>query len=334
MSRIFVITRAAYSTALTPSGASEEWQVRPCTVTLSERFALWPITTSISVGSPTKQAIGFAGRSGIFAIDAARADAADLLVIREGKMQRLLQVRVQHVRHRREAARHVALHVGRAAAVQLAVAFGQLERAVGPVLVVDRHHVGVAREDEARHVGRPERRPQVRFLAGLVVDALVLHAELVEISLDPGDQVEIGVAAHGVEADQRGQDVFAALQVHVGSRWRPASCIAHQTDQGGVRHGWLSPAIHVFNVRVRRNDAMPDIKSLTAAELLRLYRRRELSPVEVTRDQLDRIDTVPAGDQRLHHRGPRRRARTPRKPPRRAGRRASRSGLRTASARP
>jgi aspartyl-tRNA(Asn)/glutamyl-tRNA(Gln) amidotransferase subunit A len=35
---------------------------------------------------------------------------------------------------------------------------------------------------------------------------------------------------------------------------------------------------------------MPDIKSLTAAELLRLYRRRELSPVEVTRDQLDRIE--------------------------------------------
>ena len=35
---------------------------------------------------------------------------------------------------------------------------------------------------------------------------------------------------------------------------------------------------------------MPDIKSLTAAELLRLYRRSELSPVEVTRDQLDRIE--------------------------------------------
>src|SRR5436305_10608125 len=36
-------------------------------------------------------------------------------------------------------------------------------------------------------------------------------------------------------------------------------------------------------------ERMPDIQSLTAAELLRLYRRRELSPVEVTRDQLDRI---------------------------------------------
>jgi aspartyl-tRNA(Asn)/glutamyl-tRNA(Gln) amidotransferase subunit A len=35
---------------------------------------------------------------------------------------------------------------------------------------------------------------------------------------------------------------------------------------------------------------MPDIKSLTAAELLRLYRRKELSPVDVTRDQLERIE--------------------------------------------
>src|SRR5882757_10889596 len=35
---------------------------------------------------------------------------------------------------------------------------------------------------------------------------------------------------------------------------------------------------------------MTQIQSLTAAELLRLYRRRELSPVEVTRDQLDRIE--------------------------------------------
>src|SRR5215213_2272933 len=35
---------------------------------------------------------------------------------------------------------------------------------------------------------------------------------------------------------------------------------------------------------------MTSIQSLTAADLLRLYRRRELSPVEVTRDQLDRIE--------------------------------------------
>jgi len=35
---------------------------------------------------------------------------------------------------------------------------------------------------------------------------------------------------------------------------------------------------------------MTQIQSFTAADLLRLYRKRELSPVEVTRDQLARID--------------------------------------------
>jgi aspartyl-tRNA(Asn)/glutamyl-tRNA(Gln) amidotransferase subunit A len=35
---------------------------------------------------------------------------------------------------------------------------------------------------------------------------------------------------------------------------------------------------------------MPDITSLTAAELLSLYRRKELSPVEVTQNQLERIE--------------------------------------------
>src|SRR5204863_1981428 len=54
------------------------------------------------------------------------------------------------------------------------------------------------------------------FLAGLVIDPLVLDAEPVEIALDPGDQVEIGVAAHGIEADQGRKNVFAALQVHLG----------------------------------------------------------------------------------------------------------------------
>ena len=33
-----------------------------------------------------------------------------------------------------------------------------------------------------------------------------------------------------------------------------------------------------------------DIAQLNAAELLRLYRRRELSPVEMTRDALARIE--------------------------------------------
>ena len=43
---------------------------------------------------------------------AAYAETADLLVIGERKMQRLLQPAAEHVRHRREAACHIALHVG------------------------------------------------------------------------------------------------------------------------------------------------------------------------------------------------------------------------------
>src|SRR6201989_2552342 len=38
------------------------------------------------------------------------------------------------------------------------------------------------------------------------------------------------------------------------------------------------------------DGGMTAIQSLTAAELLRLYRRKELSPVEVTRDQLHRME--------------------------------------------
>ena len=94
-----------------------------------------------------------------------------------------------------------------------------------------------------------------------------------------------------------------------GSRWDRASCIASTLDQAlssrpsAATAGRLSRPSTSLSVgcRGRRGcpackaghddeDAMPDIKSLTAAELLRLYRKRELSPVEVTRDQLDRIE--------------------------------------------
>jgi hypothetical protein len=52
---------APYSTALTPCGASDEWQVRPRTVTRTLRLLLWPITTPMPEGSPTKQASGRTG---------------------------------------------------------------------------------------------------------------------------------------------------------------------------------------------------------------------------------------------------------------------------------
>src|SRR3954452_14571997 len=70
-------------------------------------------------------------------------------------------------------------------------------------------------------------------------------------------------------------------------RCKPGIPVALLSGTGVPRLRRTACALH--RVRDTRR-AMPDIKFLTAAELLRLYRRRELSPVDVTRDQLDRIE--------------------------------------------
>ena len=66
--------------------------------------------------------------------------------------------------------------------------------------------------------------------------------------------------------DQRREDVFAALHVHCGLSMKAR--IMHCGPFGSSRK--LAAA--------RRRTAMPDIKSLTAAELLRLYRRANCRP--------------------------------------------------------
>ncbi len=108
-----------------------------------------------------------------------------------------------HVGHRGEAAGEEALHVGRAAAVEAALARGQSEGIGRPILSIDRNDVGMAGQDVARRRGGPDRRPQVGLGPGRVEHAFVGNPEPVEISLDPRDQRQIGIAAGGVEADQR-----------------------------------------------------------------------------------------------------------------------------------
>ena len=63
---------------------------------------------------------------------AAHADASNLLVVREREVDRPREPRCEHIRHGREAAGVEPLHVGRAAAVEPAVALGQPERVVRP----------------------------------------------------------------------------------------------------------------------------------------------------------------------------------------------------------
>ena len=106
---------------------------------------------------------------------AVHTDAADFLVICEGEMDRHRQVRGDHLRCQRERNRHEALHVAGAAPVQLAVCLAQLERGLGPVLAVDRHHVGMSGQNHAALVGRPNGGPKIGFRTGLVMHNAAYH---------------------------------------------------------------------------------------------------------------------------------------------------------------
>ena len=181
--------------------------MRPRTSTRNERLPLWPTTTFIEVGSPTKQADGLDAGGAEMRDQGPHADAADLLVMGKRQVDRRGERARDHLRHRRQTAGEIALHVGCAAAMQAAAARGEAERVVRPGLAVDRNHVGMPRQDIARPAGGPDRRPQVGLGAGLIGDALMRHTEPVEIGLDPPHDRQIGVAAGAVEAHQGFEDL-------------------------------------------------------------------------------------------------------------------------------
>ena len=81
---------------------------------------------------------------GIEKLDQRRhANAAHFFVVRERKMDRAFQIRFGHVGQGGQRDGHECLHVGGAAAIQLAVFFGHHKRIGMPVLIFHRHHVGV-----------------------------------------------------------------------------------------------------------------------------------------------------------------------------------------------
>ena len=95
---------------------------------------------------------------------AARAEAADLLVVAEREVDGERQVGGEERRHLRDGQADEALHVGAAAAVEASVLDLGAERIDRPVLAVPRHGVGVAGDDHAGRLARAERREQVRLL--------------------------------------------------------------------------------------------------------------------------------------------------------------------------
>ena len=78
---------------------------------------------------------------------------------------------------------------------------------VDPGLAVDRHDIGVAREDDTAGNIRTEAGPEIGFRAILAGHAHEMCAHRAQKILDPFDQRQVGVAGRGVEGDEAGENV-------------------------------------------------------------------------------------------------------------------------------
>jgi len=135
------------------------------------------------------------------------AEAPDLLVVAQQQVDRAAQPGGLQGGHGGQHGGDEALHVRGAAPVQAAVVAHEGERVGGPGLAVHRDRVHVAGQGDAAGRLRPDGGMQVGFLARRIQADPVGHAQAVQVGADPSDQRQVGVAAGGVEADQRRQDV-------------------------------------------------------------------------------------------------------------------------------
>jgi hypothetical protein len=133
----------------------------------------------------------------------AHADAADLLVIAERKMQRRPQGPANRPIDQAEAGSQKPLHVRGTAAIGSLVAHDEAERVAAPGLALDRHDIGVAGQHDPGHVGRSDRGKQIGLAAILAGDQLRGDTPLGKVVLDKGDQVPVGIAADRGEGDER-----------------------------------------------------------------------------------------------------------------------------------
>jgi len=131
-----------------------------------------------------------------------RPEAADFLVVAARQVHRPLQrMRLEH-RHGGQHAGEEPLHVGGAAAVEPAVAAGELKRIAGPRLAVDRHHVGVAVEHHAAVDGGSDPGMQVGAGAGVVEAQVGFDVRRRQIVANIGDEIEVGLAGQALEGDE------------------------------------------------------------------------------------------------------------------------------------
>ena len=95
-----------------------------------------------------------------------------------------------------------SFHVGRATREKLAVPLGNAERIGIPILTVHRNDVGVAGQDQSGFWGISQRGKEIGLLSRRVLGEPYLRAMGLQIIANPFDQIQIGIARDGREADQ------------------------------------------------------------------------------------------------------------------------------------
>ena len=104
------------------------------------------------------------------------------------------------------------LHVARATPVNRAVADGHGKRVAGPVLIGDRDHVGVARQDNTAVSFGPERGEEVGFLAGRVGKHVNACARILQPVGKMVDQGEVAVGGHRGIGDQVVEQSYGVVE--------------------------------------------------------------------------------------------------------------------------
>ncbi len=151
---------------------------------------------------PNDQGLGAHGQALEVAREVGGAQAAHFLVIRQREMDRQVQPAGDHFGHQGQGDGRKTLHIRRAPAIQAAVGFRHLERRMGPVLAIHRHHVRVARQHHAAVHHGADGGEQVGLFAAAVVDQGGLHTMAGQIVADEMDQAQVGFPAGGIEGDQ------------------------------------------------------------------------------------------------------------------------------------
>ena len=124
----------------------------------------------MEVGSPTTHPAGPDAVLLEIANQSAHPEAAHLLVVAQAHSAAARRddcsfERRHEFRRLRENDADEPLHVRGSARIQLAVALGGHERIGIPILTIDRHHIGVARQNQPRLVRIAQGREQIGLLA-------------------------------------------------------------------------------------------------------------------------------------------------------------------------